>query len=167
MSVKEMEKTIQYLSFELNGEIFALEISRVREVLDFITPTKVPKTPDYMRGVINLRGRGVPVVDIRLKFGISEIERTVNTCIIIVETNLDGETVLIGALADSVREVFELAQDEIEPPPRVGTRLDIDFIDGMGKRDDQFMIILNIDKVFSEDEVALIDQTGNIAQEMS
>lgn len=161
MSVAEINEATQYLSFTLSEEVYALDISKVREVLDLTSITRVPKTPDFMRGIINLRGSVVPVVDLRLKFGMSETEKTVNTCIIIVETSLDGDTVLIGALADSVQEVFDIDAGQIEPPPKIGTKLEIDFIKGMGKRDDNFIIILNIDKVFSAEEIALVTQAGS------
>jgi purine-binding chemotaxis protein CheW len=163
MSVAEITDTTQYLTFTLDEEVFALDISKVREVLDFTTVTKVPRTPDFMRGVINLRGGVVPVVDMRAKFGMSKTERTVDTCIIIVEVSLDGETTVIGALADSVQEVFELEPDQIEPPPRIGTYLRTDFIKGMGKRESEFIIILDIDKVFSTDELALVQDAGGAA----
>jgi purine-binding chemotaxis protein CheW len=167
MSVAGITETTQYLSFKLDEEIFALDISKVREVLDFTTVTKVPKTPEFMRGIINLRGSVVPVVDMRLKFGMSETEKTVNTCIIIVETVLEGEKIMIGALADSVQEVFDLEADQIEPPPKIGTRLNIDFIKGMGKRDEEFVIILNIDEVFSADEIALVTRAGSESTEQA
>ncbi|MBZ0221187.1 MAG: chemotaxis protein CheW, partial [Candidatus Methylomirabilis sp.] len=96
-----------------------------------------------------------PVVDMRLKFGMSRTEQTVNTCIIIVEISLDGEKLVIGALADSVQEVIEIEPGHIEPPPRIGTRLNTEFIKGMGKRDEQFIIILEINRIFSSDELAL------------
>lgn len=156
MSVTGITETTQYLTFRLEDEIFALDISKVREVLDFTSITKVPRTPEFMRGVINLRGSVVPVVDMRLKFGMSITERTVNTCIIIVEISVDGDTTVLGALADSVQEVIELEPQQIEPAPRIGTRLKTDFIRGMGKRDEQFVIILDIDKIFSVDELALV-----------
>ena len=140
--------------------MFALDILKVREVLDFTTITKVPKTPQFMRGVINLRGSVVPVVDMRLKFGMSETEKTVNTCIIIVEIMLDGEITVLGAMADSVQEVFELEAGQIEPPPKIGTHLNTEFIKGMGKRDDQFIIILDIDRVFSAGELAIVKDTS-------
>ncbi|HEY4708186.1 MAG TPA: chemotaxis protein CheW [Thermodesulfobacteriota bacterium] len=149
-------ESMQYLTFKLEDEVFALDITKVREVLDFTTVTKVPRTPDFMRGVINLRGSVVPVVDMRLKFGMSRTEQTVNTCIIIVEINLDGERLILGALADSVQEVIELEPGQIEPAPRIGTRLSTEFIKGMGKRDDQFIIILDIDRIFSMDELAVL-----------
>ena len=150
-----MEMT-QYLTFKLEEEVFALDISKVREVLDFTAITKVPKTPEFMRGVINLRGSVVPVVDLRLKFGMSRTEKTVNTCIIITEVTVDNETTILGALADSVQEVMDLGPDHIESAPKIGTRLNTEFIRGMGKRDNTFVIILDIDKVFSTDELVLV-----------
>jgi len=156
MGVAEVMETTQYLTFKLEEEIFALDISKVREVLDFTAITKVPRTPEFMRGVINLRGNVVPVVDMRLKFGMTKTENTVNTCIIIVEIHLDGETTVLGALADAVQEVIELGAGQIEPAPKIGTRLKTDFIQGMGKRDEGFIIILDIDRVFSTDELALV-----------
>jgi len=154
MSVSSITGTSQYLTFKLEEEVFALDISKVREVLDFTAVAKVPQTPDFMLGVINLRGNVVPVVDMRLKFGMSRTEKTVNTCVIIVEIEIDEETTVLGALADSVQEVMDLDPEQIEPPPRIGTRLTTKFITGMGKRDNQFIIILDIDKVFSADELA-------------
>jgi purine-binding chemotaxis protein CheW len=146
----------QYLTFMLGEEVFALDIEKVREVIDYTTVTKVPQTPDFMRGVINLRGNVVPVVDLRLKFGMSMTEKTVNTCVIFTEVALEGETVLLGAMADSVREVLDLESEEIEPPPRFGARLNTEFIRGMGKHEDQFIIILDIDKIFASDELGLM-----------
>lgn len=110
-----------------------------------------------MRGVINLRGSVVPVVDLRLKFGMSETEQTINTCIIVVEVLHEEETLILGALADSVQEVFELEPEQIEPAPRIGTKLNTDFILGMGKYGEQFIMILDIDKTFTSDELASAD----------
>ncbi len=148
--------TSQYLTFRLGDEIFALEIFKVREVLEFRSVTKVPRTPPFMRGVINLRGSVVPVVDLHMKFGTGATETAVDTCIIITEVNIDGETLLLGALADSVEEVFDMDAAQIEPPPRMGTRLNVDFIRGMGKKDEEFVIILDVDKVFSAEEIASV-----------
>lgn len=155
-TAEQLCETNQYLTFRLDGEIFALDIGKVREVLDFTSVTKVPQTPEFMRGVINLRGSVVPVIDLRLKFGLEATPQTVNTCIIITEIALDGETTVLGALADSVQEVLELEPEQIEPAPRLGTRLRTEFIRGMGKRDEQFLIILDIDQVFSSEELALV-----------
>ena len=116
--------------------------------------------PEFMCGVINLRGGVVPVVDLRLKFGMSEAEKTVNTCIVIVEVSIDEESAVLGALVDSVQEVFEFEPDQIEPAPKIGTRLKTDFIKGMGKRDDQFIMILDIDKVFSIEELEIVQDSS-------
>ncbi len=160
MSIAEITEATQHLTFKLDGEEFAVDISKVREVLEYTTVTKVPQTPDFMKGVINLRGHVVPVVDLRLKFGMLEAEKTVNTCIIIVEVSVEGESTVLGALADSVQEVFDFEADQIEPAPKIGTRLNTEFIQGMGKRDDQFIMILDIDKVFSSDELAIVQNAG-------
>jgi purine-binding chemotaxis protein CheW len=159
MSEAGILETTQYLTFKLDDEVFALDITKVREVLDFTTVTRVPRTPEFMRGVINLRGSVVPVVDLRLKFGMSKTEKTVNTCIIIVEVKVDDETTALGALADSVQEVMDLVPGQIEPAPKIGTRLNTEFIKGMGKRDDRFVILLDIDKVFSTSELAVVQAT--------
>ncbi len=143
----------QYLTFTLDKEQFAVDISKVREVLEFTSATKVPRTPDFMRGVINLRGSVVPVVDLRLKFGMARTERTIDTCVVITEVEANGEKIVLGALADSVQEVIELEAKNIEPPPKMGTRVNIDFIRGIGKREEQFLIILDIDRVLTEDEL--------------
>ena len=153
MSTAAAMVTTQYLSSRLNEEIFALDISKVREVLDFTAVTRIPRTPDFMRGVINLRGSVVPVVDLRLKFGMSKTEQTANTCVIIAEVMLDNELVIVGALADSVQEVMDLDSSHIEPAPKIGTRLNTAFIKGMGKQNDRFIIILDIDKIFPVDEL--------------
>ncbi len=157
MSVASIKDSRQYLTFKLGEEIFAMDVSHVREILEFNTITKVPKTPDYMRGVINLRGSVVPVLDMRLKFGMSETIKTVNTCVVVVEVVIEGETIVIGALVDSVQEVFELDPEQIEPPPRIGMQIKTDFIKGMGKRDDHFIIILDIDRLFSSEELACVE----------
>ena len=159
MSITSITETTQYLSFKLGEEIFAVDVAQVREILDVITITKVPQTPDFMQGVINLRGSVVPVMDMRLKFGMPPTERTVNTCIIVMEVIQDGETMVLGSLADSVQEVLDLEPDQIEPAPRIGTRLRSDFIKGMGKQNERFIIILDIDRIFSADELEQIAGT--------
>ncbi len=159
--------TNQYLSFILDKEIFAIEISRVREVLEYSRVTKVPKSPDFLCGVINLRGRVVPVVDMRLKFGMTKTDQTIDTCIIIVEIKIDDELTVLGAMVDSVREVIELEMHEIEPPPRIGTHLDTSFINGMGKKNNEFIIILDINKVFSLSELTIVNNSQSQVQELS
>ncbi len=151
----------QYLTFTLEGERFALEIGRVREVLEFRGATRVPRTPEFMRGVINLRGNVVPVVDLKAKFGMGVTESTVDTCVVIVEVEIDGEATVLGALADSVQEVIELDAGQVEPPPRMGAGLDTAFIRGVGKLGEEFVILVDIDRVFSAEElVAVTAGTG-------
>lgn len=163
MAVSEITESRQYLTFSLDDEIFAVDVAKVREILEFSTITKVPQTPDFMRGVINLRGSVVPVIDMRLKFGMAETERTVNTCIIVVEIASGDETIVLGMLADSVQEVFEMEPGNIEPAPRIGMKLDTSFIMGMGKHEEQFIIILDIDQVFSGNELSDFVEPGKAA----
>ena len=156
MSVPAITETTQYLTFKLDEEIFALDVAKVREILDFTKVTKVPQTPDFMRGVINLRGSVLPVMDLRLKFGMSATEKTVNTCVIVVEMMVEGEVMVLGVLADSVQEVIDLEPEQIEPAPRIGTTINSEFILGMGKHNELFIIILDVDRVFSEGEKVAI-----------
>jgi purine-binding chemotaxis protein CheW len=156
MSVSEITETRQYLTFKLGNEIFATDVAKVREVLDLTTITQIPRTPEFMAGVINLRGSVVPVVDLRLCFEMSKTENTRNTCIVVVEVLLENESTIIGALTDSVEEVIDLEPDQIQPAPRIGTQIKTDFIKGMGKRDTQFIMILDIDRVFSSGELAAV-----------
>jgi purine-binding chemotaxis protein CheW len=158
MSVASITGTKQYLTFQLGDEVFGLDVSHVREILEFTTVTRVPRTPDYMRGVINLRGSVVPVLDMRLKFGLTRTEKSVNTCVVVVEVSFERENMVIGALVDSVQEVFELEADQIEPAPKIGIQLRTEFIKGMGKREEAFIIILDIDKVFSAEEITSIHE---------
>jgi purine-binding chemotaxis protein CheW len=157
MDIRGIESR-QYLTFRLAKEIFAVDVAKVREILDFVAITKVPQTPEFMRGVINLRGSVVPVVDMKLKFGMEPTEKTVNTCIVVLEVTIENETTIVGALADSVQEVVELDPSQIEPPPRIGMKLSIDFIKGMGKLNDDFVIILDTDKIFSFDEGTVLTE---------
>jgi purine-binding chemotaxis protein CheW len=148
--------TLQYLTFALGEEVFALETGSVREVIELVPVTRIPKTPPFMRGVINLRGHAVPVVDLRIKFDMPTAHDTVNTCIIIVDVEVEGENCYMGAIVDSVREVFEMTSDQINPPPRMGTSIRADFIRGMGKQNEEFIMILDIGKVFSQEELAQV-----------
>ncbi len=141
----------QYLTFVLDNEVFAVDVARVREILEYTSVTRIPKMQEYMKGVINLRGSVVPVVDMRLLFGLPEGETTVNTCIIVMEIMAEGSTFVLGALADSVREVAELDPGQIEPAPKVGSRVNADFISGMGKHNNEFIVILNIDGILAEE----------------
>jgi purine-binding chemotaxis protein CheW len=162
MGTAAITKPTKFVTYKLDQENYALDIDQVREVLDYTTITKVPQMPDFVRGVINLRGSVVPVVDLRAKFGLPPTERTVDTRILIVEITVDQESTVLGALADAVKEVIELEPEQIDPPPKIGTRLKTDFIRGVGKRDDEFIIILDVDRVFSNDELASFQETEDL-----
>lgn len=155
MADEALKDINQFLTFTLGKEIFALDIGTVREVLELTSITKIPRTPEFMRGVINLRGHAVPVVDMRLKLGMSQGEDTVDTCIIIVEIEFEGEFTVMGALVDSVREVFEMTPETIEPAPKMGAAINAEYIKGMGRQNEQFIIIIDINKIFSAEELAI------------
>lgn len=159
MNRENIAEATQYLTFKLDNEIFALEVHRVREVLDISTITKVPKAPDFMKGVINVRGSVVPVVNLRIKFGMPEINNTVDSRIVVMELLMEGDNTVLGAIADSVHEVMDLDHDQIEDPPKIGSRWRTEFIKGIGKRDDEFIIILDIERLFSTDEIAMVQNT--------
>ena len=127
-------------------------------MLEFTRATKVPRTPESVRGVINLRGSVVPVVDLRLKLGLGRTETTIDTCVVIVEVEHHQEKLVLGALADSVQEVINLERENIEPPPRMGTRVNTDFIRGIGKRDEQFIMILDLARVLTEGELRAVSE---------
>lgn len=149
-------ESCQYMTFKLGDELFAINVSEVREVLEVLQITKVPTAPAYVRGVVNVRGLAIPVVDLRLRFGLSSISDTVNTRIIVMELTIDGESAVIGGLADSVHEVIELEQGNINPPPRMAMCWRTDFILGMGKRGDEFIIIIDVNAVFSSEELLAV-----------
>jgi len=164
----------QYLSFILRDEYFAIKITKVREVLDVATLTRIPRMPDYICGVINLRGCVVPVIDLGYRLGMAPVEKNVNTCIMIVEINVadDQGVVEMGVVTDAVQEVIELGSNDIEPAPKMGSGLNTDFIKGMGSIDDKFMILIDIDKILSSEGEALkidndllqaADQTESLA----
>jgi len=146
----------QFLTFKLGEEIFALDVVQVREILDVAPITKVPRSPEFMRGVINVRGSVVPVVDLRLKFGLPATQRTVDTRIVVMEIALDGEMSIIGSMADAVHDVMELDPSAIEEAPKIGAKWNTEFIKGIGKLGDRFIIILDVNKVFSADELAVV-----------
>ncbi len=160
----EKLRTTQYLTFSLGGEIYALEVSCTREVVPYVGITPLPQTPEWIRGVINLRGSVIPVLDIKLKLGIGLTERTKQACILILEVVVDGEITVVGMLADGMREVLDVDLSEIEPPPRFGTRLSTSFIRGMGRRDEGLFIILDIEKVFRGKELELLQGVAEEAE---
>ena len=152
------QEVCQYMTFKLGDELFAINVSQVREVLEVQQITKVPTAPVYMRGVVNVRGQAIPVVDLRQRFGLPSVPDNINTRVIVMELNIDGETAVIGGLADSVHEVIELEEGNINPPPRIAMRWRTDFILGMGKRGDEFIIILDVNAVFSSEELVAVSE---------
>ena len=155
MSVSTITETAHYITFKLGDELFAINVRQVREVLDLAQITKVPTAPAYMRGVVNVRGSAIPVVDLRLKFGLPPAPDTVNTRILVLELELDNETTVVGGIADSVHDVIELEPSQINEPPRIAMRWRTELIQGMGKQGEQFIILLDLNKVFSSEELAL------------
>ena len=156
MSTTNITQTAHYITFRLGDELFAIDVVQVREVLDLTSITRVPTAPSYVRGVVNVRGTAIPVVDLRLKFGLPAAADTVHTRIVVLEVELDGEKTVVGGLADSVHDVIELEPQHIDEPPRLAMRWRTELIKGMGKQGDEFIIILDINRVFASDEVALI-----------
>jgi purine-binding chemotaxis protein CheW len=153
----------QFLSFQLAGEEYGIGILRIREIIEYGVVTRVPMTPPWIRGVINLRGGVVPVVDLAVKFGLPAREVTARTCIVIVEVSVDGSPSLMGAVADEVSEVIEPGPDGIEPPPVFGTRVRLDCLLGMARADKRFVLLLDIDEVFSADEVLAATHSASAA----
>lgn len=156
----ETSNANQFLTFTLDGEQYAIGVAKVREVLEYTKITRLPRTAVFMKGIINLRGAGVPVIDLRLKFGIAETPITKDTSIIVMEVDSGEGKVVVGALADAVHEVVEIEEGSIEPAPRFGTRLAAEFIKGVGKREESFIILLDIDRIFNAEEVSLLAQAA-------
>ena len=153
-------ETRQYMTFKMGDEWFAIDVAQVREVLEVSQITKVPTAPAYMRGVVNVRGQATPAVDLRLRFGLPKGTDTVHTRIVVMELELDGEATVLGGIADSVHEVIELEPAQIDPAPRIAMRWRTEFIEGMGKRGDDFIIILNVNAVFSSQDPAAMGEAG-------
>ncbi|MBI3188652.1 MAG: chemotaxis protein CheW [Gammaproteobacteria bacterium] len=152
----------QYLTFTLSGKMYAIGILFIKEILEFGQLTTVPMMPEFIRGVINLRGAVVPVVDLSARFGGKQSDVTKRTCIVIIEVLSDEGRQDIGVVVDTVSEVLEIPASEIEPAPAFGARIRTDFIRGMGKINGKFVIILNVDKVLSVDELAVVGQAANL-----
>jgi len=152
-----------YLSFKLGDETFAANVSKVLNILEMTKITKVPRAPEYMKGVINLRGTVLPLVDTRIKFGLTPTEFTANTCILVLDIEIENESLHIGGLVDSVQEVLEIEPNQILPPPNIGTKFHSEFIVGMYKTsEEQFIMILDMDKIFSVEEMLQVQETTQI-----
>ena len=149
----------KYLTFCLGDEIYGLGILKVQEIIGVMSVTRVPRTPDFIRGVINLRGKVIPVVDLRLKFGMPTRDDTERTCVIVVQVIRSGNQITMGLIVDEVSEVLEVKGEQIEPPPSFGTTMDTSFLLGMGKVGEKVVMLLDVDRVMSGEEVAEIAET--------
>ena len=147
------------LSFVLDNEVFATDVENVLEILEVKPITRIPKSPDYIKGVINLRGSVLPVVDLKRIFGLPPVEINENTCIIVLSVDIDGEQITLGALVDAVSEVLEIAKDSIEPAPGIGNKYNADFLQGMWKKDEAFIMLLNVNNVFAREELSIIQES--------
>ncbi len=153
-----------YLTFELGAEIYGLGILKVQEIIGLMHVTSVPRTPEFVRGVINLRGKVIPVIDLRLKFGMEGRDDTERTCIIVVQVARDNEDVTMGLIVDEVAEVLDITPSQIEPPPAFGSEVDTDFIMAMGKVNDKVVMLLDADKVLSGGELGLVGEVSRAQQ---
>jgi purine-binding chemotaxis protein CheW len=147
----------QYLTFVVGGEVFAIAIASIKEIIEYRNPTDVPMMPAFMRGVINLRGHVVPVIDLAVRFGRDRGEVSKRTCIVILEVAFEGQQQEISVVVDSVSAVVDIADADIEPPPQFGAMLRADFISGMGRIGEKFVIILDVDQVLSVEELSALD----------
>lgn len=147
----------KYLTFQLMGEIYGLQILKVQEIISLLNITRVPRTPHYVLGVINLRGKVIPVIDMRLKFGLEKSERTERTCIIVVQITRGQNSITIGIIVDEVSEVMNVKGSQISPTPPMGASVNTDFIMGMGKVEDSVIMLLDIDKAFSDEIFSVVE----------
>jgi purine-binding chemotaxis protein CheW len=150
----------KFLTFLMANEKYGLEILKVREIIGMMDVTPVPTTPAFVRGVINLRGKVIPVVDLRLKFGMQAKEDTQRTCIIVVHLARAAQEMIMGIIVDEVSEVLDIEKDQIEPPPSFGADIRTDFILGMGKVNQKVVTMLDIDRVLTEREIALVESSA-------
>lgn len=161
--IAESDVAGRYLTFALGEEAYGLEILKVQEIIGLLKVTSVPRTPDFVRGVVNLRGRVIPVIELRRKFEMEMKEDTERTCIIVVQIDGVQQQVTLGIIVDEVSEVLDIAEEQIEPPPSFGASVDTNFMLGMAKTEDKVVMLLDIGKVLSDKEVAVLDQAGEPA----
>lgn len=154
----------RFVTFELAKETYAIPISQAREVVEYDAITRVPKMPAFVQGVMNLRGGVLPVIDLQEKLGLGRLKKTRDSRAIVIEMELEGEPTTIGALADAVRDVVELKESEIGPPPRIGTKISSDFIKAVGRKNDQFIIILNVNSIFSMEDLSVVADLDLLAE---
>lgn len=156
-NIENTDTIKSFLSFKMMDELFAIDVLKVIEILEISKITKVPRSPEFLLGIVNLRGNVLPVVDARTKFGMPKKETTIDSCIIVMNIEIDNELVTLGALVDSVSEVLEIQTDAIQKSPSIGSRYNSAFIDGLVKINEDFIMILNIGKAFSQEELGLLN----------
>lgn len=159
----DQSESRQYLSFTLDAENYAVGIEKVHEVLEYTRITPLPGMDAYIKGIVNIRGAGIPVIDLRLRFGMPETPVGKDTAIIVLELENDGATAVVGALADAVHEVVELPASDMEPPPRLGSSLSADYIRGVARHDEGFIVVLDIDRVLEAEVYRLPAEVGDAA----
>ena len=163
-AIKETVEQQQYLTFLLADEEYAISILKVKEIIEYTAITKVPKVPSWIRGVINLRGAVVPVIDLAVKFGLEEKPVSKTTCVVIVESQFEGQTTMMGAIADAVSQVMDLTAQDIQPVPEFGTRLKVTYLLGMAQLGKKFALLLDVDKVLSTDELLNLNEVSTLAE---
>jgi purine-binding chemotaxis protein CheW len=159
------EQTQQYLTFVLGGEVFAMGILAIKEIIEYAELTEVPMMPEYVRGVINLRGAVVPVIDLSVRFGKPSSPVTKRTCIVIIEIEARDERHVLGVVVDAVNAVMDIPPSDVEPPPAFGASIRTDFIRGMGKVNGKFVILLDVDHVLAADEMDVLVDAREAAVE--
>lgn len=152
-----------YMTFRVGDELFALDVFHVREVLDLSPVTRIPTAPVWLRGVVNVRGRAIPVVDLRHRFDLPEVAPTVNTRIIVLEVDIAGERCIVGGQADSVHEVIELGEGDVAPPPRLASRWQARMTQALARRGDDFVLVLDLAELFGEDELEVFGAEARVA----
>lgn len=162
----DMADVCQYLTFRVDGDTLGVKLEEVKEVIEIRTITALPRTPNYVRGVINLRGQIIPVIDLKLKFSMGLTEFTVDSCIVLIEMSINDDVQFVGALADSVREVVDMFPKDISQPPKMGSSVDVKFVAGMGRHEDEFFTVLNTATLFSMDELLAGSVTGPVSSQI-
>ena len=147
-----------FLTFKLGDELFAASVTKVIEILEIPKITRVPRSPEFIRGVVNLRGNVLSVVDSRIKFGLPAADDTINTCIVVINVSVEGQNLTMGLIVDAVKEVMEIEEGQVQAVPEIGSKYKSEFIEGMVKSDDQFIMILNVDQLFSETDASLLNE---------
>ncbi|MCV9386382.1 chemotaxis protein CheW [Reichenbachiella ulvae] len=161
VEVKETIDQKTFLTFDLDKETFAVEVEKVVEIQELTNITPIPNAPKHMAGVQNLRGKILPLIDTKVKFGLDPIKETVDTCIVVIEMEVEGEKTLVGTLVDAVQEVVTVPSAEIQSSPSIDAKFDLDFVSGMFKKGDKFIMLLNLDKTFALDEGDAADNKEN------